>query len=61
LLFARFLVPLVILAFLVKKNPFYRNYPIMLPVMITAWLLILYRAVKYSKRTNRMVQQILLD
>ena len=57
----RFLVPLAILTILVKKNPFYRNYPIMLPIMMALWVMILYRAVVYSRRTNRMVQQILLD
>ena len=61
LLFMRFLIPLAILAILIKKNPFYRTYPIMLPIMISAWFIVLYRAVKYSGRTNRMVQQILLD
>lgn len=57
----RFLVPLAILTLLIKKNPFYRNYPIMLPIMICLWFIVLYRAVVYSRRTNRMVHQILLD
>ena len=57
----RFLVPLAVLTVLIKKNPFYRSYPIMLPIMICAWFFTLYRAVAYSKRTNRMVHQILLD
>lgn len=33
----------------------------MLPIMIFLWAFTLYRAVIYSRRTNRMVQQILLD
>ena len=57
----RFLVPMAVLAVLIKKNPFYRTYPIMLPIMIAMWFIILYRAVRYSRRTNRMVHQILLD
>lgn len=57
----RFIVPLAVLAVLIKKNPFYRTYPIMLPIMISLWFIILYRAVVYSRRTNRMVHQILLD
>lgn len=61
MLYMRFLVPLLVLAVLIKKNPFYRSYPIMLPIMIIAWFTILYRAVVYSRRTNRMVHQILLD
>lgn len=57
----RFVVPLAILSVLIKKNPFYRTYPIMLPIMVFLWVFTLYRAVVYSRRTNRMVQQILLD
>ena len=55
LLFLRFLVPLALLTYGIKKNPFYRSYPIMLPIMIASWFIVLYRAVVYSKRTNRMV------
>ena len=51
----RFLIPLAILAVLIKKNPFYRTYPIMLPIMVSLWFIVLYRAVVYSRRTNRMI------
>ena len=61
LLFLPYLIPLAILTVLIKKNPFYRTYPIMLPIMISMWFFTLYRMVKYSQRTNRMVHQILLD
>ena len=57
----RFIVPLIVLAVLIKKNPFYRSYPIMLPIMIIAWFTVLFRAVVYSRRTNGMVHQVLLD
>ena len=49
------------LTVLIKKNPFYRTYPIMLPIMIAMWWFTVYRMVVYSRRTNRMVHQILLD
>lgn len=55
LLYMRFLVPLAIFTVAIKKNPFYRNYPIMLPIMIFLWCFTVYRAVAYSRRTNRMV------
>ena len=55
LLFARFLIPLAVLTVLIKKNPFYRSYPIMLPIMIAMWWFAVYRMVVYSRRTNRMV------
>ena len=61
LLFARFTVPLIALAYLIKKNPFYRTYPIMLPIMIATFAFVFARMVKYSKRTNNMVHQILVD
>ena len=61
LLFARFVIPLILLTALIKKNPFYRSYPIMLPIMICLWFITLQRAVVYSRRTNRMVHQVLLD
>ena len=57
----RFTIPLLALAYLIKKNPFYRTYPIMLPIMVAAFAITLIRMVKYSRRTNHMVHQILLD
>ena len=61
MLYMRFIIPLLVLAVLIKKNPFYRSYPIMLPIMVTMWFVTFYRAVAYSRRTNRMVHQVLLD
>ena len=73
LLYLRFTIPLLLLAYLIKKNPFYSTYPIMLPFMIASFLIskninksnelsiVFYRMVKYSRRTNRMIHQILLD
>lgn len=61
LLYLRFMVPLVGLAYLIRKNPFYRSYPIMLPLMCVAWVGFLIQTVKYSRKTNHMVHQILLD
>lgn len=61
MLYSRFLVPLAILAYLIRKNPFYRNYPIMLPIMVFTFSMLFIRTVKYSKTTNHMVHQILMD
>ena len=61
LLYLRYLVPLAILAYLIKKNPFYTTYPVMLPFMIAFFFIAFYRMVKYSRKTNHMVHQILLD
>jgi hypothetical protein len=55
LLYLRFMVPLLGLAYLIRKNPFYRSYPIMLPVMIVAWVGFLIQTVKYSRKTNHMI------
>ena len=55
MLYARFVIPLIILGYLIKKNPFYRTYPIALPIMCVLWFVTFYRMVVYSRRTNRMV------
>ncbi len=54
-LFLRYLIPLVALYYLIKKNPFYASYPVMLPFMGIAFFIIFYRMVKYSRKTNHMV------
>jgi len=55
LLFARFFVPLAFLGYSIRKNPFYRTYPIMQPVMMFGFFWIIVRCVKYSRKTNHMV------
>lgn len=34
ILYLRFLIPLALLYYGIKKNPFYKSYPIMLPFMV---------------------------
>lgn len=60
-LYARFVLPLLLLGYLIRKNPFYRTYPVMLPIMILAFFIVFVRMVKYSKKTNNMIHQILMD
>ena len=58
LLFARFTVPLVALAYLIKKNPFYRTYPIMLPIMIATFAFVFAfagRAPPAAPRASRAI------
>lgn len=55
LLYLRFLIPLAGLFYLIRKNPFYKTYPIMLPIMIIALIATMMRTVKYSRSTNHMV------
>jgi hypothetical protein len=40
LLYLRYLIPLFGLVYLIKKNPFYKTYPILLPAMVTALMVI---------------------
>ena len=61
LLYLKILVPVLILIYLIKKNPFYKSYPIALPIMIVWLLTYLFKAFRYGSVTNRMVHQILLD
>lgn len=34
ILYLRFIIPLVLLYYGIKKNPFYKSYPVMLPFMV---------------------------
>lgn len=34
ILYLRFLIPLALLYWGIKKNPFYKSYPVMLPFMV---------------------------
>jgi hypothetical protein len=52
---------LLLTAYLIKINPFYRSYPIMLPLMVVFFFFTLYRTMRYSRKTNNMIRQILLD
>lgn len=55
------MIPAVALVYLIKKNPFYQTYPIMLPVMIGSLIGLSIAFIKYSKVTNMMVHQVLMD
>lgn len=61
LLYLKYLIPIFGLIYLIRKNPFYKSYPIMLPVMFISLFIVLYKCVRYSGRTNRMIHQILID
>jgi hypothetical protein len=39
ILYLRFVIPLILLYFGIKKNPFYKSYPIMLPFMIICFFI----------------------
>lgn len=42
-LYLRYLLPIAGLIYLIKKNPFYKSYPIMLPFMVVMLLFISFR------------------
>ena len=42
LLYLRFIIPLVGLGYLIKKNPFYKSFPAALPLMSIVFFLVLY-------------------
>jgi hypothetical protein len=60
-LYLWFLVPIVILVKLIRENPFYQSYPIMLPLMVVGLCCTMVAMVRYSKVTNKMVHQVLMD
>jgi hypothetical protein len=60
-LYLRFLVPMGILIYLIRKNPFYQSYPAMLPLMFIGTIAIGISLIKYSKITNMLVHQVHMD
>lgn len=60
-LYLKFIVPIAVLIYLIKKNPFYQSYPVMLPMMVIATVVLIINMIKYSKVTNMMVKQVLMD
>ena len=60
-LYLKFAIPIVVLYYLIKKNPFYQSYPAMLPGMVITIILLLISAIKYSKVTNMLVHQVHMD
>ena len=54
-LYLKFMIPILGLMYLIKKNPFYQTYPAMLPGMVVAVILLGINLIKYSKVTNMMV------
>lgn len=55
LLYARYLIPLGTLIYLIRKNPFYQSYPAMLPAMFIGVIYGFFAMVRYSKVTNMLV------
>jgi hypothetical protein len=60
-LYLKFLVPMAILYYLIRKNPFYQSYPAMLPGMFIAFIAFAISMIKYSKVTNMLVHQVHMD
>ena len=60
-LYLKYLIPMAILIYLIRKNPFYQSYPAMLPGMVLALVALLISLMKYSKVTNMLVHQVHMD
>ena len=60
-LYLKFLIPIGGLIYLIKKNPFYMSFPAMLPAMLISLIALSVSMVKYSKQTNMLVHQVLMD
>ena len=54
-LYLKFIIPIVGLFYLIKKNPFYMSYPAMLPFMVICFIGTIISMIKYSRVTNMMV------
>ena len=40
---------LLFFAYMVKVNPFYRSYPIVMPLSVVAFVMVIYSTVLYSR------------
>lgn len=60
-LYLKYLIPMGILFYLIRKNPFYQSYPAMLPGMFIAFIILGISMIKYSKVTNMLVHQVHMD
>lgn len=60
-MYLKFLVPIAVMIYLIKKNPFYQSFPIMMPLMCVGVVFAIAQMIKYSRATNMMVKQVLLD
>lgn len=54
-LFLKFAIPIAVLIYLIRKNPFYQTYPAMLPGMFISLIALFLSAIKYSRVTNHLV------
>lgn len=61
LLYLKLLIPLFIVFYIIKKNPFYKSYPVVLPFWIASLFYFMFKFMRYGSVTNRMIHQILLD
>ena len=60
-LYLKFLVPIAVMIYLIRKNPFYQSYPAMLPGMVIALILTIIGLIRYSKVSNMLIHQVHMD
>ena len=60
-LYLKFLVPMGVLIYLIRKNPFYQSYPAMTPGMFITTVLLFFSMIKYSRVTNHLIHQVHMD
>ena len=60
-LYLKFLVPIAVMIYLIRKNPFYQSYPAMLPGMVIAFILTIIGLIRYSKVSNMLIHQVHMD
>lgn len=50
------MVGLTVLGYGIRKNPFYKSYPIMLPVMALSFFTVFIAMMRFSRKMNNLVQ-----
>lgn len=59
--YMKYVVGLGVLGYGIRKNPFYRSYPIMLPVMMLGFFVYFIALMRFARKMNNLVQTVLLD
>jgi hypothetical protein len=61
MIYGWYILGLALLGYGIRKNPFYRSYPIMLPIMAMSFFIVFIAMLRKARKMNNLVSDILLD
>lgn len=57
----RYVIPMGGLHYLIKFNPFYMTYPVMLPIMVLSYVYYIFALLNFLRSLQKIVDEIWLD